>query len=323
MITSSARTLTLLVFTGVLSACGSSNSHNSNTTPTTSNSSNPSHQPSASLLNQDMTGTWRVFTKTKTFQLDTQEYSHESGHSTLAFIRDQAQGIDLQNCYIELPEFQIYGDGRKTEKYFYAQFDVFYELLENGNLFREHSQIPYNDPDLNWREDYEVHMIKISDDFITHSGTFVLSSPISLYESNQTCSQVWYGQTGDIRGVSIIFPYEGRDTGGVGLRFYGPIEPGSYSYSTEEELEAPVRLDLYHSEAFERDLGFRVNDCYFSDKRNVSIEITVFDEERFTGSFSFEKIPNCYNEENLEETPKPIYVEGEFDISIKDHSFLY
>ena len=317
------RILTTVIFTTLLIGCGSGNSGQTppiSSESTTDNSS--SSQPSTveSLLDSDMTGTWQVITNAKTYNPNTQEYLQENTHSTLVIINDNPEGIRQQRCFEATETLAHYGNGYKTEKHYYPRSDEYYALQESGVLFREYTRpVFYQDDE--WQENIESYMVKISNDALIQNGIFVLSSPIALNEVMHTCSEARYSQTGTLRGAAIFFPYT-EGTAGIYISIHGPLQVGAYEYDSEYDIgTSPITLDFNYNETFDKDTGVQA-ETYRPDNRiNVKIVISALDDNRITGSFSFEQELCCEPEDSSEQLPAPVYFEGEFDIFLENNRF--
>ena len=315
--------LTTSIFTTLLIGCGSGNS--GQTPPTSSESTtdnSSSSQPSTveSLLDRDMTGTWQVITKSKIYNLNTQEYLQENTHSTLVIINDHSEGIRQQLCFEGTEILAHYGDGYKTEKHYYPRFDEHYASQENGVLFMDYIRPAFYQDD-EWQENIESYMVKISNDVLTQNGTFVLSSPIALNEVMHTCSEAWYSQTGTLRGAAILFPYR-EGTAGIYINIYGPLQVGTYEYDSEYDIStSPITLDFNYNEAFNIDTGVQAETFHPDNRINVKIIVSALDNNRITGSYSFDQTLCCEPEESSEQLPAPVYFEGEFDIFLENNQF--
>ncbi|BCD96184.1 hypothetical protein [Marinagarivorans cellulosilyticus] len=323
------KTLTAIVisstFAILLAGCGSDNSNQIQTQPSSSenltgSSGGSQSSTGESLLSRDMTGTWQVITNAKTYNPNTQEYLQENTHSTLVIINDHPEGIRQQRCFETTETLAHYGNGYKTEKHYYPRFDEHYALQDNGVLFREYTrQLFYQDDE--WQENIKSYMVKISNDALTQNGTFILSSPIALNKVMHTCSEARYSQTGTLRGATILFPYR-EGTAGININIYGPLQLGAYEYDSDYDIgSSPITLDFNYNEAFDKDTGVRTETYHPDNRINVKIIISVLDDHRITGSFSFNQALCCESEDSSEQLPAPVYFEGEFDIFLDNNQF--
>lgn len=315
------RKITILLVAAQFHACGSDNNERSpHATPEQNSSSiNSSGSNTQSLVDRDMTGTWQLFTVSKRFNLITQEYYDKVLGSELIFIEDRhPEEIYHYFCDVDYGESQRPFNARKTEDSYFDYFGAQFELLNNDSLVHRSSFSASDEADI-LRYDSEEYLFQISDQRISSNGTFLLTSPVNLNHSTRTCTKANYDHTGEIRGVQISFPY-GDGALGLWLQFNGPIEPGLYEYGSQPSGPTkPIRLGLLHNTAFEAEIG--ADDEYYgtSDTLNVSVEITIFDEDRITGNFSFNREFCCENPGAPYPPPPLIHFEGEFDISLEHH----
>lgn len=298
----------------LLAACGSDSP----------SSAQQSSSATISLQNTDLTGTWLRALKISAFNTDTNEYVGYVTHTQTIYLFDSSEGISAFNCFEYTEDSLIITNSQKTENYLYLDIEVIYQdtpyaVVSENEFAREYSETYKNefDPDNPWRDDIEERLIRISDDIKPHNGTLSFSSPSAMTFNQNTCLWVTRHASGTIKGIALLEPYGGEGAG-IGLMIQTEFDAGVYEYEAEEQAKkTAVNINLFRNVKFYSDAGMDPDISY--KQVNTRITISSANEDRITGSFSFNQEPYVLDPTPPEVAPESIHFEGEFDISLEHH----
>ncbi|MDH5327307.1 MAG: hypothetical protein OEZ68_19105 [Gammaproteobacteria bacterium] len=224
----------------------------------------------ASLLAQDLSGTWLLLNEEQFYNKATGDYLYSEFIESSVIIDDEGRRVNFYRCiyYGSLPTI-----GVKTDTHYYHNVvEDGYELQGDGSLQRQFPRQAnqYNDTQETVRVE---RLIRISSDIVLDHGELIVNGVMSVNETNHVCLDRRYDSLSDAENLALSIPYI-DDYVSWAISTVNGLSVNTYQYDSNS-----IRSEIT-SFYFGNYMG-SVNPA------TATIDVTEADLGRYVGTFSF------------------------------------
>lgn len=228
---STCRSVVVLMFSCLfvlmVNGCGGSNKSSANVSQAAR---------TESLLNVDLSGTWREKGETRVYHDVTGEYMYSQFYYGRFMMRDTDAGLQIRSCARDYSSINWYGI-KTPKRLYFSDRDEGYEYAGDDVLTREYH---YQDT-FAYLENYVsiARFTKISESELSDAGVFDLSEPVVFQNNSKVCVVAQSWNNDPERLISVSTEMQNRLLE-LSIQYTPPLAIGTYYWVKYSNVASQV-----------------------------------------------------------------------------------